>query len=235
MQQSFEQHPPRERRVVDSFTRVLHAVMALSFFAAYLTSEADGLRLLHVTMGYTLVAVVLVRAVWGLLGPRRVRLSALAGRVRGLGDTLMLIKGLQWQGLMAQALALSMVTLLLCAVPVVASGYVTYLGWSGEWTEEVHETLANFMVVAVTGHVGVVVLLTWLGLGRQVRPMRTGRVRGPGPDLVKHNLVALAVAFLLAVAGFWSWQTYQYAVDPQFAHQPRWLHPLGGYQEGDED
>lgn len=220
---------------MDAFTRALHAVMALSFFVAYLTSEADGLRLLHVTMGYTLGAVLLVRVVWGLLGPRRVRLSVLASRVRGLGDALGLAKGLEWQELMALSLALSMLALLLCALPVVASGYVTYLGWSGEWTQEVHETLANLMVVVAGGHVGVVVLLIWLASDRRVRPMLTGHVAGPGPDLVKHNLLAVAVAFVLAVVGFWSWQTYQYTVDPQFANQPRWLHPVSGYHESEED
>lgn len=230
-----EPDPAPKRKVVDAFTRTLHALMAVSFGLAYLTSEADGLRLLHVTMGYTLGAVFGVRVAWGLLGPRRVSLLALAGRARGLAGAMERVKRFQWQALTTQALALSMVALLLCVLPVVVSGYVTYQGWSGEWTEEVHESLANLMVVAVSGHVGAVVLLTWIGSGRQVRPMLTGSVAGPGPDLVKHDLVALAVALLLAVAGFWSWQTYQHTVDPQFANQPRWLHPLAGYDERDED
>lgn len=235
MPSSSESRSAPQRKVVDAFTRALHALMALSFGLAYLTSEVDGLRLLHVTMGYTLGAVLVVRVAWGLLGPRRVSLRALAGRVRGLGDAMALARRFQWQALASQALALSMVTLLLCALPLVASGYMTYLGWSGEWTEEIHEALANGMLMAVGGHVGAVVLLTWLGSGRQVRPMLSGRVTGPGPDLVRHNLVAMAMAFLLAVVGFWTWQAYQSTVDPQFANQPRWLHPLGGYDERDED
>ena len=87
------------------------------------------------------------------------------------------------------------------------------------------------MLLAVGGHVATVVLLTWGRTGNPVRPMLTGRVEGKGPDLVKHNLVSVAIVLLLLAASFWSWQTWQYIHDPQFMHQPRWLHPEGGYQE----
>lgn len=223
-----------KRRVVDAFTRALHALMAVSFGLAYITSELEGLRLVHVTMGYTLGAVFLIRVMWGVVGPRRVRLKGLTGRLGTLDHTLEMIKGFDWQGLVKLLLAVSMVTLLVCSMPVVASGYVTYLDWLGKWTKEVHETLSNVMLLAVGCHVGAVTLLSMGKTDRQVRPMITGCVAGNGPDLVKHNLVAVALALLLVVVSFWSWQTYQYLHDPQFTHQPQWLHPLGGYIESDD-
>ena len=224
-----------QRKVVDAFTRAMHALMALSFGLAYITSEADGFRWLHVTMGYTLGAVFLIRVMWGLLGPRRVRLQALGVRLVGLGQSLEMLKHRDTQGLLKLVLSLSMVTLLLCALPVVASGYVTYLDWLGKWTEEVHETLGNLMLLVAMGHVGAVILLSWRQPDRSVRPMITGCVAGQGPDLVKHNLVAAAVVLLLLAAGFWSWQTHAHIRDPQLAQQPRWLHPLGGYAEEKDD
>ena len=54
-----------KRRVIDAFTQALHALMAVSFALAYITSEVDSLRLVHVTMGYTLGAVFVVRVLWG--------------------------------------------------------------------------------------------------------------------------------------------------------------------------
>ena len=146
-----------------------------------------------------------------------------------------MIKSFDWQGLVKLLLAVSMVTLLVCSMPVVASGYVTYLDCLGKWTKEVHETLGNFMLLAVGCHVGAVTLLSMGKTDRQVRPMITGCVAGNGPDLVKHNLVAVALALLLAVVSFWSWQTYQYILDPQLTQQARWLHPVGGYNDANDD
>lgn len=224
-----------KRRVVDAFTRTLHACMAVSFGLAYITSEMEGLRLVHVTMGYTLGAVCLIRVMWGVVGPRRVKLKGLAGRLGTLDHTLEMIKSFDWQGLVKLLLAVSMMTLLICSMPVVASGYVTYLDWLGKWTKEVHETLGNLMLLAVLFHVVAVTLLNMDKNERQGRPMITGCVPGNGPDLVKHNLVAASLALLLVLVSFWFWQAYQYILDPQFTHQPQWLHPSGGYAESDDD
>jgi len=157
-----------KRRVVDAFTRALHALMAVSFGLAYITSEVEGLRLVHVTMGYTLGAVFLIRVIWGVVGPRRVRLKGLTGRLGTLDHTLEMIKSFDWQGMVKLLLAVSMVTLLVCSMPVVASGYVTYLDWLGKWTKEVHETLGNVMLLAVGCHVGAVTLLSMGKTDRQV-------------------------------------------------------------------
>jgi len=235
MQYHTLEHSVAKRRIVDAFTRALHALLAVSFGLAYITSEVESLRVVHVTMGYTLGAVFLTRVIWGVLGPRRVSLRALGGRLFGLDQSLAMIQSFDRHKLLQRLLALSMVTLLLCSMPVVASGYVTYLDWFGKWTEEIHETLGNFMLLAVGCHMGAVALLSLGKTARQVRPMITGRVAGKGPDLVKHNLLAVAVAMLLLVVSFWSWQTYQYILDPQFTQQPRWLHPVGGYNEDNDD
>ncbi len=220
-----------QRKIVDAFTRTLHALMAVSFGLAYLTSEMDGLRWLHVTFGYTLGAVFLLRLVWSGVGPRRVSLWALGGRLSGIYQMRDFIADLEWPAMLKLVLACSMVALLGCVLPLVVSGYLTYFGMLGEWAEEVHEAFANAMLLAVGGHVATVVLLTRGTSGHAVRPMLTGRLKGKGPDLVEHNLVSVAIFWLLLTASFWSWQTWQYIHDPQFKHQPRWLHPEGGYQE----
>lgn len=223
------------RRVVDVFTRVLHALMAISFGLAYASAEVDALRLVHVTLGYTFGAAFLLRVVWGGVGPRRVSLRALGGRLSGLGQTLELLRRLELAQLLQRVLPLSMVALLLCAPIVVGSGYVTYFHGLGAWGEDIHESLASAMVLLASGHVGAVVFLRWLRPEHPLRPMLTGRVPGQGPDLVKHNGAAAAIALLLLVLGFWVWQAEQYRVDPQFMAQPRWLHPVGGYAENEDD
>ena len=71
------------RRVIDAPTRMFHWLFALSFVGAYLTAEGERLRMLHVTLGYTLAGLLVFRLVYGLVGPRQVRLSALWSKLSG--------------------------------------------------------------------------------------------------------------------------------------------------------
>jgi cytochrome b len=230
--------PAPTRRTVDGFTRSLHALLALSFVGAYLTAESEIFRLVHVTLGYTLGGLLMARVLWGLFGPRHARLSALWGKLRGLGAW--------WQGLrtgqaswrQAQNLymALSVVAVLLAIAPVVLSGYVTYQEWTGEWMEEVHEFFGNFMLMAVLAHVAGVVMLSLLRRRNLAAPMLTGRVAGNGPDLIQSNHWPLAALLLAAVMSFWVWQWQgspqgQGQADPAFS----WLHPAGGKAQSEDD
>ena len=53
-------------------TRGLHAVLAVTALAAYATGE---LGLIHAWIGYAVAAVIALRLVWGLLGPKQVGIS----------------------------------------------------------------------------------------------------------------------------------------------------------------
>jgi len=226
----------QKRRVVDAFTRVLHTLMAITFGLAYITSEMDGLRLVHVTLGYTLGLVFAVRVIWGLVGPRRVHLRVFIEKLRGLSDFSQ--KNLQrydWRSVLHMVLAVTVVALLALVLPVITSGYVTYFKLLGQWTEEVHEVFGNIMLLLVSCHVAAVVLLSLGKSERQIRPMLTGYVTGKGPNLVTNNLMAVAAAFLLMIISLWTWQAYQYIHDPLLTEQPSWLHPVGGYKEEDDD
>lgn len=238
--------PAPTRRTVDAFTRTLHALLAMSFLGAYITAESEIFRLVHVTLGYTLGGLLLVRVVWGLLGPRHARLSALLGKLRGLGAWLQgLGHGLggvqaSWRQGQNLYMALSVVAVLLAIAPVVLSGYVTYQEWTGEWMEEVHEFFGNFMLVAVLAHICGVVVLSLLRRRNLAIPMLTGRVEGAGPDLVKSNHGLLAILLLAAVVSFWVWQ-WQDAPHQQGPGEgvAVWLHPAPGkaqsIQSGDHD
>ena len=224
-----------KRRVVDAFTRVLHALMAITFGLAYITSEMDGLRLVHVTLGYTLGLVFATRVFWGLVGPRRVHLRVLIEKLRGLSDFSQYLQRYDWRSVLHMVLAVTVVALLALVLPVITSGYITYFKLLGQWTEEVHEVFGNIMLLLVSCHVAAIVLLSLGKSERQIRPMLTGYVTGKGPNLVTNNMMAVAIAFLLLIVSLWTWQAYQYIHDPQLTEQPSWLHPVGGYQEEDDD
>jgi cytochrome b len=202
---------PATRRTVDAPTRVMHWLMALSFLGAYITADGERWRLLHVTLGYTLAGLLAFRVVWGLVGPRHARLSALWRKLQGLPQWL---KGLKagapnWRLAQNLLLTLSVVALLALIAPLTLSGYGTYNEWTGEWLEEVHEFFGNALLAVVLAHVAVIAGVSVLRRKNQITPMLTGRVEGAGPDLLKSNHYTVAALLLAAVLGFWAWQWQQ--------------------------
>jgi len=198
------------RRTVDAFTRTWHALLALSFTGAYITAESEVFRRVHVSLGYTMGGLLVARLLWGFGGPRHARWSVMWGKLRGLNEWIGAWRNGQahWRQAQNLIMALTVVSVLLAIFPVVFSGYATYQEWTGEWMEEVHEWLANFMLSAVLAHVSAVVLLSFLRGKNLAMPMLTGRVEGKGPDLTPSNYGGLAIVLCAAVMsfGFWQWQ-----------------------------
>lgn len=198
------------RRVVDAFTRTLHALLALCFVGAYITAESETYRFLHVSLGYTLGGLWVARLLWGFWGPRPARWSALWRKLGGLGDWMRAAGQGQWAWRQAQNLyiGLTVAGVLLVIVPVVMSGYVTDQEWTGDWMEEVHEFFGNALLMAVLAHILGVLLLSAMRRRNLAAPMLTGRVAGIGPDLIRSNHGGLAVLLVSAVLffGFWRWQ-----------------------------
>lgn len=200
--------PPRSRRVTDAPTRMFHWLFALSFAGAWLTAESEHWRAMHVTLGYAMAGLLVFRVVYGLVGPREVRLGLLWRKLSGASAWLRTLRagGVNWrQGqnlLVAGAVAL----LLLLVVPVTLTGYLTFNDWGGEWLEEAHEWMANAFLWTVSVHLAMLAALSVLRRQNQALPMLTGRVRGAGPDLVKNVRRPLAIGLLVAVLGFGAWQ-----------------------------
>jgi cytochrome b len=199
--------PMPTRRVVDAATRMFHWLFAASFAGAYATADWESLRLVHVTLGYTMAGLLVFRVLWGIFGPRQARLSLLFRKLTGLPQWLQGFKAGKpaWRQGQNLLMTLAIAGLLLLAAPLTLSGYATYQEWGGEWLGDVHEFFGNTLLTLVLAHVGLIGALSVARRQNQALPMWRGRVPGAGPDLAQHNHGWLAVALLAAVLSFWAW------------------------------
>lgn len=202
------------RRVVDAPTRMFHWLFALCFAGAYITADGESLRLLHVTLGYTLAGLLGFRVVYGLVGPRHARLSLLGRKLAGWPAWLASFKSvpatqINWRQGQNLLMALAVVALLVLVLPVTLSGYLNYNDFGGELMEDLHGAAGDIFLGVVLAHLAMIAGLSALRRKNQALPMLTGRTEGAGPDLVKHNARWLALLVLLSVLAYWTWEWRQ--------------------------
>jgi len=207
------------RLVTDAPIRVFHALFATGFAVAWLTGDADDWRALHVALGYGLAGLLGWRLLYGWLGPRQARLGMMWRRAAGLLPWLQALPGRlggdgapragYWQ--QGQTLLMAVLPLLLMAgLPFLAlSGLASYQDWDGlgEASEELHEVLANALGAVALLHPGLVLLGSLLRGRNLAAAMGSGRIAGPGPDLVQRERRAwgllLAVAVVIGTGMLW--------------------------------
>lgn len=196
--------------VWDAPVRVFHWLLVLSFAGAYLTAEADGWRWLHISLGYTVAALLLFRLVWGVVGTRHARFVNFLRGPQAVIAYLRGVAGGHAPDVMGHnpAGAVVIAGLLVLGLAVTGSGWSAYHQVGGEWLEEVHEAAANLMLLLVGIHLAGVVVSSWLHRENLVRAMLSGYKRGAPSDAIRWSWRPLALVLLAAVLGFWfmQWQ-----------------------------
>lgn len=191
--------------VWDAPVRVFHWLLVLSFAGAYLTSESERWRLVHVTLGYTLAGLLAFRLVWGLVGTRHARFSSF---VRGPTAVLAYLRSM-FGGAPAHftghnpAGAVAIVLMLCAGAVITATGWATYNEVGGEWLSELHEGAANAMLLVVGVHVAGVVVASRLHHENLVRSMVTGSKTGDRADAIRSAWWPLAFVILVSALAFW--------------------------------
>jgi cytochrome b len=222
--------------VWDAPVRVFHWLMVLSFAGAYLTAESERWRLLHVTLGYTMVGLVGFRIVWGLIGSRHARFSSF---VRGPAGVVRYVRKL-FKGQPEHhvghnpAGALAIIALLGLTLAIGASGWAVYNDVGAEWIEDLHEGAANFMLAVVGVHVAGVLISSWLHRENLVGSMVSGRKPGRPEDGVRNAWRSLAALMLVAVLAFW-WLQWQGAPVADVQAGPATAAAVAGDRDRDDD
>jgi cytochrome b len=151
----------RKRMMVwDSPIFFTHWLLAFCFLGAILTQESEKFRLVHVTMGYTMLGIVGFRVIWGFIGSKYARFTTIKPRFLRVRENIQAIFrgdkefsiGLNALGFIAAYLLMGLVLL------VSASGYLIFNEIGPELISEVHELVGNLLIAVVVVHVGSIVL-----------------------------------------------------------------------------
>jgi cytochrome b len=154
-------HEIRKRMLVwDSPIFFTHWLLAICFFGAIVTQESEKFRLVHVTMGYTMLGIVGFRVIWGFIGSKYARFTTIKPRFLRVRENIQAILsgskefsiGLNAVGFVAAYLLMGLVLL------VSATGYLVFNEIGPELISEIHELVGNLIIAVVVVHVGSIVL-----------------------------------------------------------------------------
>lgn len=181
-----------EINVWDPLVRLFHWTLVTAFAVTWLTE--DEWMTLHSYAGYLIVALLLFRLFWGVIGPRYARFADFVKSPSTVIDYLKDLKKMRAKryvghnpagGAMIVALLISLVVTTITgmlAYGAVGSGllsglFATSSSFGSELFEEVHEFFANFTLLLVVVHVGGVIFESLVHKENLVRSMFTGTKR----------------------------------------------------------
>lgn len=194
--------------VWDVPTRVFHWLLAFSFIGAYVTSESERYRDVHVVLGYTLLALIVFRVVWGFIGTRYAQFRSFLFGPGAVAEYLDSLRRRQPEHHIGHNPAGSLAIFLLLGLGLATaiSGIMLYNEIGGEEAfEELHEFAGNFMLLIVLIHIAGVVVSSWMHRENLARSMITGYKLGDGSQGINRTFAWLGAIILAVVLAFWVW------------------------------
>ena len=163
-------------KVWDPFVRIFHWSLVTCIVLNQFVLEAGETA--HEWTGYTASALVLLRLVWGFVGSRHARFADFFPTPQRLGRHLQALRrGEQphYDGHNPLG-ALMMLALMVLALSLGLTGWLqtTDAYWGEEWLMELHEWLANGLLLAAGLHAAAAIVMGRLERTRLIRAMITG-------------------------------------------------------------
>jgi cytochrome b len=167
--------------VWDLFIRIFHWSLVALFIIAFITG--DEIESIHVSAGYAIAGLVVLRVAWGLIGSRHARFSDFVTSPNGTLDYMhKAIRGRAPRYLGHNpAGALMTLTLLGILIAISVTGYMmtTDAYWGAEWVENLHRGLVYTTLGLIVLHVAGVLATSFTHRENLVKAMITGRKRAP--------------------------------------------------------
>ncbi len=184
-----------EVRVWDPLVRVFHWSLVVFFMIAFAT-EDDWLYL-HSFAGYSITGLLMFRILWGLIGTRHARFSDFItppSTVREYLKSMLSGRPKHYLG-HNPAGGMMVITMLVVLLLTAFSGMATlateglgplantfFAGWSEDWLEDIHETLANLALLLVIIHIAGVILSSVVHGENLIKAMIHGRKHSQPPE-----------------------------------------------------
>jgi cytochrome b len=163
-------------KVWDPVVRVFHWSLAAAVILALISDEDRGL---HEAAGYVALALILVRVLWGFIGPRPARFSSFVQPPGTILAYLRDIARFRARRYLGHNPAGGAMILLLMATVVTAgaSGWLSQTDrfFAVAWVENLHSASGNLLIALIVFHVVGVVLSSLMHGENLVRSMITGR------------------------------------------------------------
>jgi cytochrome b len=172
----------QEIKVWDRFVRAFHWSVVILFMLDFWLIEDAGGNSLHRILGYALGLLVVLRIIWGFIGPYNARFTSFFPTPQRLKHHLNDLKQrsvdpLEGHNPMGGAMVILLLVMLLV---ITLSGWMQTWDrfWGEEWLEEVHEIAANITIILVAIHVAAVIIMTKVTGIPLLRTMLTGKRSG---------------------------------------------------------
>jgi cytochrome b len=171
--------PPATVPVWDRFVRVFHWSLVLLFVLAYATG--DEIERVHVAAGYAIAGLLVLRLVWGFVGPPHARFRSF---IRPPREVLAYVRDVcrfrarrhlghnPAGGAMILALLVGLAATVATGIMMTTDAF-----WGAQWVEDVHEFFANATVALIFLHVAGVLFASFQHRENLVAAMITGRKR----------------------------------------------------------
>ncbi|MDT8327490.1 MAG: cytochrome b/b6 domain-containing protein [Roseovarius sp.] len=143
----------------DPAIRVFHWSLVGAFTANALILDDDGKA--HIWVGYAVVGLVMLRLLWGFIGPHTARFASFTPRLADvIGQVSDMATRRKRAHLGHSPLGALMIFNLLAAMLVIGlSGYMmtTNMFFGVEWVEELHEVVVFWAELSVVAHIAAVI------------------------------------------------------------------------------
>ncbi|MCW1966069.1 cytochrome b/b6 domain-containing protein [Polynucleobacter sp.] len=200
-----------EKQVIlvwDVPTRVFHWLLVLCFAGAWLTSESERLQMIHYAFGYSAVALVLFRLVWGLVGTKYARFTQfLRGPNEMAGHIKSVLSSHQHSSPGHNPVGgIVMVGLMLIILLIGLTGYWGVKEFLGDFMSEAHEAIASLALGLVIIHIAAAVIMSLVQKENLIRAMVNGKKQGLPEQAIRFP--QYLIGFLLALG----WMYFFYLV-----------------------